>query len=500
MREPLASRIGRGRFERWLDGLTVLSESEGELCLGVVNRFVQEWIEARYLPAIRAALCEVAGREVDVRLVIDPELYQRHRAGEDEICRATIGAEARASVARKATDAESVGGRAAARAGAVGAAGAAGTVSRPARATGHPATKGVDARRASGPRFDDFVEGGGNRLAFQVIADALARPGRCVYNPIFIHGASGAGKSHLVRGFATAFAEQGAPERSDLLRVGQAPPAGPRVRAVSAERWFQHFAASAQDRTLSRFREFYRSLDVFVLDDIQALRGKGKTQLELLHTLDALIDAGKQVVVTADVAPRELVDLAPELVRRFVGGMVARIEGPDAATRLEILRRRADGLHGRVRDDVLRFLAENLGGDGHELVGALLRIDVHARVSRLALTVDDAHELVTDLLRARRRRASVERIRAEVARHFDIGEDELVGAARQRAVVHARHVAIWLARRFTGLSLVEIGRRFGGRNHSTVRSAQKKVAGLLQGGDERTIQEVAAIVERLAIR
>ena len=345
--------------------------------------------------------------------------------------------------------------------------------------------------------LDSFVVGPTNHLAYNAILQVLERPGS-LYNPLFLHGPSGVGKTHLLKGLYRVLrsrrrgARGGGGSRSRL-------PGGAlyKVAYVTGEQFFFHYSSSVQDGTSRKFRDRYRSLDVLIVDDVQLLIGKRKTQVEFLHTFSSLVESGRQIILVSDVPPRSLKELDSSLVGRFLSGLVVGIKKPDFATRLGVLRGQATRLPTRIDDRILRFLAENVRGSARELIGSLMKLDIHAQLNGGGLDFEEAREVLTEFERELRRRIDMAKIRDIVARHYGVLADVLVSRSRQRHVAHARQVAMYLARHHTAHSLAEIGKFFGRRNHTTVRCAELKIARMLEAQDLRVKHDMSAILELL---
>jgi chromosomal replication initiator protein len=532
--------------------------------LGVSNAWVQEWIETRYLDVITDVLRELAGVKIDVRLTIDPELFGRHRAEQREVFgeraigsggRDGIAAAGRSGIPQAGSGIPQAGsgvsqegsgisqegsgisqegsgvsqagsgisqegsgisqagsgisqeGSGISQEGFAGAPAAARGSSVPARSS---SATGASAGRGEA-RLADLVEGPSNRLAIAAARRIVADPGR-LFNPFFVFGPSGVGKSHLVRAIHAELMASSRVREEGLVRHGR------RGRFVSADRFAQHFAASAQDRTLRKFRDLYRGLDVLVIDDVQILATKRKSQDELLYTIEALVASGRQVVIGCDRSPRSLEDLSPGLVNRFLGGLVTRIDRPDFATRWKIARRHASLLatsredlipwgadarcgarrwRGAIVEGALELIAQRFKGSVQDLVGAVQVLDVHGRVLGRSPTVEEARQALAEILCEQNRRVDVDRVQQEVVVHFGWTKKELVSPSRRRAVTFARHVAMYLTTRYTRHSMREIGKFFGDRDPSTVRFAQKKIANLLRSPDDPLAGDVFAIIDRL---
>ena len=459
-RGELQTHFGQECFERWLADITVLPSDEGRVRLGVANRFLQEWIESRYLDGIKEVLEGQAGRELDLDIAIDPVLFRKQREEQKRLFSSGEAVEV-----------------------------------SPARRTRLPAWGGqgrareASARRGAGCELENFVQGESNRLACRAALEAACSPG-VFYNPLFIWGGSGVGKTHLLRGIESA-AE-----------------AGLKIRYVNSERFFNHFAASIQDGSIDKFRRLYRSLDLLLIDDVQDLSTKKKTQVELLHTMDHLVNARRQVVVTSSRGPRDLDELSPSLRGRFLSGLVARIKPADYKMKCKIIRhhwirlgsRRGGGVRearGELDSKVLELLVHGIHGGVHELLGAVLQLDVHARVLGRPLDVAEARRVLADRIGGSRAGPSMDKIKQVAADYFNLPVMEFSSSSRLRPVAFARQVAIYLVRRFTRMSFSEIGRNFGNRNHTTVRCAVGKIAGLLEANDPMVCTPVYAIIDRL---
>ncbi|MFP6737687.1 MAG: chromosomal replication initiator protein DnaA [Planctomycetota bacterium] len=467
-REGLQVRFGAECYQRWLADITVLSDGEDEVRLGVANRFLQEWIESRYLDGIREVLEGQAGRELTLDISIDPVLFRKHREEQKRIFATPGEASGSSSRVDSGQGLEPV------------------------------AWRGKDTRgrrRSSGEAHDEgfelenYVEGEPNRLACRAALEVSRAPG-AFYNPLFIWGGSGVGKTHLLRGIESAAGQE------------------LKKRCVSADRFFNHYVASIQDGTTEKFRRLYRSLDLLLIDDVQNLSSKKKTQVELLHTIDHLVQAGRQVVITSTRGPRDLEELSPALRGRFLSGLVTRIRPPDYKMKRKIVRHHwarlgrgrgalSEGTRGEIDSEVLEFLAEGIRGGAHELLGAVLQLDVHARVLGRPLSIAETRRVLVERAGRGRSGPTTEKIIQETAGYFNLPVSEFSSANRLRPIVFARQVAIYLTRKFTPLSFSEIGRNFGNRNHTTVRCAVAKIAGLLEGSDPMVCNPVNAIIDRL---
>ena len=258
-----------------------------------------------------------------------------------------------------------------------------------------------------------------------------------------------------------------------------------RVKYYTSEEFLNTWVMSLKDGSLAAFRRRVRSLDVLLVDDVQVLAHKERTQEEFLHTFNALVDCGKQVVLASDAPPRSLRDLSRSLVTRFLSGLVVGLKRPDLETRLGILESQAPRLRTQFSRPVLRLLAESMRGDARELVGALMQLDLRAQLAGGRLDLDDARACVAEMLVGMRgsgagRTVTMAVVRSHVATHYGLSVESLNGRSRGRQIVHARQVACYLGRKLTGKSLADIGAQLGGRSHSTVRAAEAKVNTLVE--------------------
>jgi len=331
-------------------------------------------------------------------------------------------------------------------------------------------------------RFDQFIIGDGNRLAHAAALAVAEYPGQA-YNPLFLHAPPGLGKTHLLQAignFVRAFG------------------GGASVRYTTVEAFTNQFISALGSRSLERFKRAYRAVDVLLIDDVQFLASKAKTEEEFFHTFNALYENGRQLVVTCDRLPGQLTAVEERLRERFEAGLVANIEAPNLATRVAILRKRAALDHIRLEDEsVLRIVAERVTDNVRKLEGALIRIVAyHSLTGRqidadLAVTVLDAMYPET-----RPATVSIGAIQAAVASYYGLSVSELVSPSRAARIAWPRHVAVHLARQLTDASLPEIGRAFGGRNHATVLHACKRVADRL-AMDQQASAEVGELGTRI---
>jgi len=326
--------------------------------------------------------------------------------------------------------------------------------------------------------FKTFVIGKSNELASAAAYAIAEAPGK-TYNPLFIYGATGLGKTHLMQGIAHAVLERDADSR---------------VMYMGAEQFINEVIESIHSRTMTDFRRKYRNeVDIFLVDDVHFLEGKEMTQEEFFHTFNALHEAEKQIVLTSDRPPKDIPGLESRLVSRFEWGMVADISQPDLEHRIAILRKKAeqDHLELTIPDDVLRFIAEHVRSSVRELEGSIIKLLLFASLKHREVSIELAREALADKIReaAGARSAepealpSVDRVQEVVARRWGVTPEGLRSKARTRTLTVPRQVAMFLARELLGMQLVEIGLAFGGRDHSTVIHSLDKVQRSMAGDD-----------------
>ena len=307
--------------------------------------------------------------------------------------------------------------------------------------------------------FDRFVVGPSNRFAHAASLAVAESPAKA-YNPLFIYGGVGLGKTHLMQAIGQAIRQRW-PSR--------------RIVYISSEQFTNELIAAIQTRTTIRFRDRYRTVDVLLVDDIHFIAEKEATQEEFFHTFNALYDAHKQIVMSSDRSPKEIAGLEERLVSRFEWGLVTDIQPPDLETRIAILRKKAEEAGIEVPDDVTGFIAQQISSNIRELEGALIRVTAYCHLFNQPLSLVVAQEVLRDMVREVGARITLEDIQRRVADYFQVGLAEICGARRQRSILYPRQVAMFLCRRLTEASLPEIGRAFGGRDHTTVLHAVEKI-------------------------
>lgn len=311
--------------------------------------------------------------------------------------------------------------------------------------------------------FDQFVSGSGNQFS-HAAALAVANNPAITYNPLFIYGGVGLGKSHLLHAVGHQILAQ-KPET--------------RVCYCSAEKFMHEMVNSIRLNKMEEFKERYRSVDVLLIDDIQFIAGRERTQVEFFHTFNSLYESHKQIVITSDKFPREMPNLEERLRSRFEWGLIADIQPPDLETKMAILKKKADLNRISLPDEVAYFLASSDTRNIRELEGMLIRLGAYSSLQHIPINLSMAKDNLKDILVDKRREVTVELIQKQVADHFNLKVADLKSNKRLKTFVQARQMAIWLCRDLTSASYPDIGNKFGGKDHSTVIHATKKIDRLI---------------------
>ena len=335
-----------------------------------------------------------------------------------------------------------------------------------------------DMPEMDGYTFDRFVVGPSNKFAHAAAIAVAQNPGK-IYNPLFIYGNSGLGKTHL------------------LLSIGQAirqsTPAA-NLAYVKAEAFVNQMIRSIQSGATEAFRQKYRNADLLLMDDIQFIAGKESTQEEFFHTFNCLYEAGKQIVITSDRPPLEMVKLDDRLRTRFEGGLLADVQPPDVETRMAIIRNKAAQFGMMLSDDVVKYIAENITSNVRQLEGVVKRLTAYRDILDDTITVDSVKRAIKDVIRTGAYIPTPEVIIEETARYYQLTGDDLRGQRRSKNTAMARQVSMYLMRNLTNLSLQDIGSEYGDRNHSTVLSSIRKVEDLLKSNPDMagTVRDITS--------
>lgn len=450
----LRQELGETTWRSWLKPLDMLGCVEGVVQLSVPTRFIREWVLSHYMEELlkcwRVEDSAVAAVEIFVR---------RPQAGPAPEAKSRNSADTKQSNA-------------------------------PRPASLSEAMEAEEERLLSvssplDPRFTfaNFVTGKPNELAYaaaqRVANSAEIAPG-C--NPLFLYGGVGLGKTHLMHAIAWQIRSQN-PQR--------------RVIYLSAEKFMYQFIRALRHKEAFAFKELFRSVDVLMIDDVQFIAGKDSTQEEFFHTFNALVDQNKQLVISGDRSPADMDGMEERIRSRLGWGLVADIHTTTYELRLGILQSKLEQMQGvQVPPKVLEFLAHKITSNIRELEGALNRVVAHATLVNHPITLDSTQEVLADLLRANDRRITVDDIQKKVATHFNIKMSDMTSARRSRAIARPRQVAMYLAKKLTSRSLPEIGRRFGGKDHTTVMHAVKRIEELA-AQDEMLAEDIEILTRML---
>jgi len=437
----MRQEFGEAIFRSWLKPLTLQAYYHGTMEVSVPTRFMRDWIQTHYAERI-CQMCTEANPEVK-RL----QIVVVQNAIIDEDTTSSSADEANQNADQVSQDLKD----------------AVAEISSP-----------LDPRFT----FDTFVVGKPNALA-HAAARRVVESSSIPFNPLFLYGGVGLGKTHLMHAIAWHLKEI-APEKT--------------VMYLSAEKFMYQFVKALRANNTMSFKDKFRSVDVLMIDDIQFISGKESTQEEFFHTFNALVDQNKQIIISADKSPSDLSGLDERLRSRLAWGLVADIHPTTYELRLGILQAKRSQLEADVPDSVLEFLALKVTSNVRELEGALNRIVAHADVAGQEITLESTQEVLQDLLRAHDRRITIDEIQRKVAEHYNLRLADMHSARRARNVARPRQVAMYLAKQLTARSLPEIGRKFGGRDHTTVMHAVRKIEELME--EDAQIAQDVDIVRR----
>ncbi len=449
----LRAEIGEAAYRSWLKPMSVRGAGNGMVTMAVPTRFMRDWVLAHYADRLRRLWSD---QDPSVR-GIDIIVQACAASAPANACAVNGGARVVAAVGgatNKAMPAP-VHGKATAAGGGGG---------EPVRVEASANAKASWSGDIGAPldarfTFERFVVGKPNEFAYAAarrVAEAPSVP----FNPLFLYGGVGLGKTHLMH--ATAWLiESRQPRRS--------------VVYLSAEKFMYRFIRALKEQTTVDFKEQFRSVDVLMIDDVQFIAGKESTQEEFFHTFNTLIDQGRQIILSADKSPSDIEGMQERLKSRLNCGLVADIHATTYELRLGILESKAEQLGVAVPRKVKEFLAHRITANVRELEGALNRVVAHAQLMGRDITIEATQDVLHDLLRANDRRISIDEIQKQVAAHYNIRIADMHSARRARSVARPRQVAMYLAKQLTARSLPEIGRKFGGRDHTTVMHAVRKI-------------------------
>lgn len=428
-KENLKKTLGDISFDTWIAPLNFKNLETGILTLEAPDNFFQNWIETNYLSQIKLSLKDLTQKDYEVRFEVNPGLLKPKTN------------KAFKSVEKTFQEAP------------------------------------LDSLKLN-PRytFDNFIVGSSNRMAHAAsvaVADAPAKS----YNPLFIYGGSGLGKTHLMQAIA-----QGILDKNPQAKV----------KYSSSEKFTNELIMAIQTRSTEKFRQKYRNNDVILIDDIHFLAGKEASQEEFFHTFNVLYDYHKQIIISSDRHPKEIPKLEERLVTRFSWGLVVDIQPPDYETRVAILKKKLEKDPVKINDDVIFFIAKNISTNIRELEGALVRIIAYSLIEDKPISLEMAKEILKDMVKEIYKRVTPEFILEKVSNYFNVSIDDLKKGKRNKNLVIPRQILMYLVRELTTLSLPEIGAVLGAKHHTTILYASKKVK-----EDLKTDQKLKLVIQEI---
>lgn len=447
LKTKIRAQFGETVYKRWLEPIQLKSWGR-EVTLSIATRFMKDWVDTHYADKLKALFKETDAEVDGLHIIVENALNVSEEKTAEKTPDKIIRPPSFAAMP----------------------------------ATGNGSTLVEDLSSPLDPRFtfESFIVGKPNELAFAA-AKRVADSTQVSFNPLFLYGGVGLGKTHLMHAIAWHIRKT-TPHRQ--------------VMYLSAEKFMYQFVRAMRFKDTMSFKEKFRSIDVLMIDDIQFIGGKEATQEEFFHTLTALMDQGRQIIVSADKSPHELEKIEDRLRSRLGWGLCADLHPTTYDLRHGILHAKAGSMKCAVPEKVLEFLAHRITSNVRELEGALNRIIAHSQLIGRPITLETCQELLTDLLRATSRRVTIEEIQKKVAEHYNVKLADMHSPRRARAVARPRQVAMYLAKQLTTRSLPEIGRKFGGRDHTTVIHAVRKIEEL-RGGDHSLSEDVELLKQLL---
>jgi chromosomal replication initiator protein len=437
VQDELRFQLAKPSYETWLKNTTLLSADGSIYRVGVPSKLAKDWLEDRFAGLIQETLQAVTGTEVEVDFVVSSNGHRSSLAGEDDLLAADDMPE--------------------------------------------PPPPVGQSELSEKFKFSSFVVGNNSRFAHAAAKAVADAPGE-TYNPLFLYGGVGLGKTHLMHAIG-----------HDVRRRFPKK----RVLYLTSEQFMNEVIASIQTARMSEFRVTYRTVDVLLIDDIQFLAGKDRTKEEFFHTFNALHEINKQIVISSDRPPKEIPTLEDRLRSRFEQGLLADIQSPDFETRLAILRSKLNANANLVSEAVLTFIAHKVQKNIRELEGALTRVLAFSAIHQRPVDEEEAARLLEDIIPAGNRRPlTIDRIQETVAEYYSVSVEDMKSKRRDKHIVFPRQVAMFVVREETPSSLPVIGQAFGGRDHTTALHSIEKIMNELKE-DDRLRYEVQSIRERL---
>ena len=406
----IKERIGRQNYETWIKPIGFISRNKNEICLDVPNKFFRDWLTEHYLIQIQDILSTLAKHDVKVVFEINEKTNRQANAEKG------VKREERERVQKS------------------------------------------NSNLVPKYTFQNFVVGASNQFAHAACVAVANQPGEH-YNPLFIYGGVGLGKTHLVN----AIGHQSA-QRSGL-----------KVVYLSSESFMNELIGSLRRDKMDEFKKKFRNVDILILDDVQFIAGKERTQEEFFHTFNSLYESHKQIVITSDKFPKEIPGIEDRLRNRFEWGLIADIQPPDMETRVAILQKKAENEGVQLPHDVAFFLASNIDSNVRELEGSLTRLGAFSSLTKATITVELAKDVLKNTLKNAQQEITVENIQKTICDYFNLKIGDLKAKRRTQNIALPRQVAMYLCRKYTETSFPAIGDKFGGRDHSTVIHASKTI-------------------------
>lgn len=416
----LRETLGDGTYETWIKPLRLSDMRDGQVCLDAPSKFFRDWVERRHLAALRDALRDDVHTSpeivLQVKASVQGELFASNEPAETT----------KASASPKESK---------------------------------PTVAARLAHLVPRYTFENFVVGPSNQFA-HAAARAIANNPGAVYNPVFIYGTTGVGKTHLVNAIGHAVFEKNPSAK---------------IVYLSSEAFVNELIACLRQQRMEEFKKRFRKVDVLIVDDVQFLAGRERTQEEFFHTFNTLHEARKQIVLTSDKFPKDIPDLEERLRNRFEWGLTVDIQAPDTETRLAIVQQKAEAEGFSLSSEVAAYVADQVVSNVRELEGALTRLGAHASLTQTSITLEFAQEILRPLFGDRRKEPTTADVQRVVCEHFGLSLNELKSKRRTQNLVVPRQIAMFLTRRLVNISFPAIGEQFGGRDHSTVIHANNTI-------------------------
>lgn len=434
--EHIATRMNPSSFDTWFSPTKQLAFQDNVLRVAVPDRYFANWLEEHYIDVILEISRTLTGKNIEIQFVIDEHLTRKARTNWDDVSGHPPDSEAENKEQNE--------------------------IPPPPRSEEPP---GLNPKYT----FDTYVVGASNQLA-HAASQAVAKQLSTAYNPLFIYGGVGLGKTHLMHAIGHA--------------VKDTQPPGFKLYYLSSERFMNELINAIRYDTMQQFREKYRNIDLLLIDDIQFIAGKERTQEEFFHTFNALYNAQKQVVVSSDCPPKKIPTLEERLRSRFEWGLIVDIQPPDFETKIAILKKKAETERIELPNEVAMFIATEIKSNIRALEGCLIKIAAHSTLNKELITLELTKKVLEDILEPKQARVkpqiTVERIQQIVSTHYKIKIEDLKSTTRLRTIAFPRQVAMYLSRKLTDLSLPAVGRHFGGKDHTTIMYACQKIDNMRQ--------------------